>query len=106
MLEDSTMRSRRGFVIYQAEDGIRDVAVTGVQTCALPISISGPPLTAIARIPRGKGERRIRPCQDQSPTSARFSGNHTVEPSIRRRWLPDLSKTRARCGIRLTSANT
>src|SRR2546429_3547331 len=25
---------------FQAEDGIRDVAVTGVQTCALPISIS------------------------------------------------------------------
>src|SRR2546429_2733072 len=24
--------------ILQAEDGIRDVAVTGVQTCALPIS--------------------------------------------------------------------
>jgi len=22
---------------FQAEDGIRDVAVTGVQTCALPI---------------------------------------------------------------------
>src|SRR2546422_7520400 len=26
------------FVFFQAEDGIRDVAVTGVQTCALPIS--------------------------------------------------------------------
>ena len=25
---------------FQAEDGIRDVAVTGVQTCALPILIS------------------------------------------------------------------
>src|SRR5256884_1859396 len=25
----------------QAEDGIRDVAVTGVQTCALPIYVSG-----------------------------------------------------------------
>src|SRR5205809_3976298 len=27
------------FFFFQAEDGIRDVAVTGVQTCALPISI-------------------------------------------------------------------
>src|SRR3989449_1893598 len=27
-----------GFFFFQAEDGIRDVAVTGVQTCALPIS--------------------------------------------------------------------
>src|SRR2546422_5338224 len=30
------------FFFFQAEDGIRDVAVTGVQTCALPISISAP----------------------------------------------------------------
>src|SRR5205809_3387224 len=28
------------FFFFQAEDGIRDVAVTGVQTCALPISPS------------------------------------------------------------------
>ena len=26
---------------FQAEDGIRDWSVTGVQTCALPISIAG-----------------------------------------------------------------
>src|SRR2546422_9933259 len=29
------------FFFFQAEDGIRDVAVTGVQTCALPISQAG-----------------------------------------------------------------
>src|SRR2546429_5931139 len=28
------------FFFFQAEDGIRDVAVTGVQTCALPILVS------------------------------------------------------------------
>src|SRR2546430_13056941 len=28
------------FFFFQAEDGIRDLTVTGVQTCALPISIS------------------------------------------------------------------
>src|SRR2546422_11457914 len=28
------------FFFFQAEDGIRDVAVTGVQTCALPISLA------------------------------------------------------------------
>src|SRR2546430_12546539 len=27
----------RGFFFFQAEDGIRDLTVTGVQTCALPI---------------------------------------------------------------------
>src|SRR5205823_3519195 len=31
---------------YQAEDGIRDKLVTGVQTCALPISGSAPPIDA------------------------------------------------------------
>src|SRR6266487_2013577 len=31
-----------GFFFFQAEDGIRDGRVTGVQTCALPISRSRP----------------------------------------------------------------
>src|SRR3989449_4771170 len=30
----------RFYFFFQAEDGIRDVAVTGVQTCALPIAMS------------------------------------------------------------------
>src|SRR5205809_7483647 len=30
------------FFFFQAEDGIRDVAVTGVQTCALPICCLAP----------------------------------------------------------------
>src|SRR5437868_8455760 len=30
------------FFFFQAEDGIRDRNVTGVQTCALPISFSAP----------------------------------------------------------------
>src|SRR5256885_4858662 len=30
------------FFFFQAEDGIRDYKVTGVQTCALPISSKGP----------------------------------------------------------------
>src|SRR5262249_58112598 len=29
------------YFFFQAEDGIRDWSVTGVQTCALPISASG-----------------------------------------------------------------
>src|SRR2546429_1354514 len=33
-----TISSSFFFFFFQAEDGIRDVAVTGVQTCALPIS--------------------------------------------------------------------
>src|SRR5207244_8913917 len=34
------------FFFFQAEDGIRDDLVTGVQTCALPISILRTPLIA------------------------------------------------------------
>src|SRR4030042_290129 len=36
------------FFFFQAEDGIRDVAVTGVQTCALPIWVT-PALCASRR---------------------------------------------------------
>src|SRR5207302_7674877 len=32
------------FFFFQAEDGIRDFHVTGVQTCALPICCVGPPV--------------------------------------------------------------
>src|SRR5437868_8876267 len=41
------------FFFFQAEDGIRDRNVTGVQTCALPIS--GKRLAAVARV---AGDRR------------------------------------------------
>src|SRR2546430_4336339 len=34
------------FFFFQAEDGIRDLTVTGVQTCALPIYSSGVPASA------------------------------------------------------------
>src|SRR2546429_4823094 len=37
------------FFFFQAEDGIRDVAVTGVQTCALPISVGVRPCLGPAR---------------------------------------------------------
>src|SRR5260370_5138126 len=35
------------FFFFQAEDGIRDSSVTGVQTCALPISAGSPPCFAL-----------------------------------------------------------
>src|SRR2546429_3964357 len=38
----SVERYMRIFFFFQAEDGIRDVAVTGVQTCALPICTPSP----------------------------------------------------------------
>src|SRR2546425_5175557 len=38
VLQDLVTMSRTDFFFFQAEDGIRDKLVTGVQTCALPIS--------------------------------------------------------------------
>src|SRR2546427_8627742 len=53
------------FFFFQAEDGIRDLTVTGVQTCALPISMPGQPpsdrfKTEMPQIPgvAGAGARR------------------------------------------------
>src|SRR6266496_5248851 len=43
------------FFFFQAEDGIRDLYVTGVQTCALPISVvpswDRAPIRPIERLP-------------------------------------------------------
>src|SRR5258707_10952709 len=38
------------FFFFQAEDGIRDIGVTGVQTCALPIYFSELAVDAIAMV--------------------------------------------------------
>src|SRR5437879_6798681 len=59
------------FFFFQAEDGIRDTSVTGVQTCALPISLS-----CDARIPRetrGRFEdpRGIRASHDSARMAPR-----------------------------------
>src|SRR5688572_12992742 len=44
------------YVFFQAEDGIRVLTVTGVQTCALPISR----LTQFSRDPKGSATRNAR----------------------------------------------
>src|SRR5215208_801173 len=46
------------FFFFQAEDGIRDGHVTGVQTCALPISREGLRRRTAARIPSPKAASR------------------------------------------------
>src|SRR3712207_7001650 len=49
---DCAAGKRRSGCFFQAEDGIRDIGVTGVQTCALPIfrvSRPGPRLLGAAR---------------------------------------------------------
>src|SRR5688500_19628902 len=40
-------------VYYQAEDGIREYKVTGVQTCALPIFLGAAAEDVLTTVPRG-----------------------------------------------------
>src|SRR4029077_21294055 len=67
------------FFFFQAEDGIRYSSVTGVQTCALPISrtISGPERPAAKMASRtGTRARRAR------------SEERRVGKECRSRWAP------------------
>src|SRR2546430_3599748 len=43
---------KKAWCLVQAEDGIRDLTVTGVQTCALPISVGGGERGAARAAPR------------------------------------------------------
>src|SRR5256886_16103003 len=55
------------FFFFQAEDGIRDLTVTGVQTCALPISLRAP--DGLPQVHALDPERAAR-----GPTPVRGSG--------------------------------
>src|SRR5205807_4424825 len=80
---------------FQAEDGIREYKVTGVQTCALPILCSGcansggskvaPSLSSIA----GRREAAIAPLRSR-PSS---SGSRSISLS-RRQPYPPLRQSR------------
>src|SRR2546430_12496760 len=73
---------------FQAEDGIRDLTVTGVQTCALPISIKS--RRAILERQQAKSETKPR-ISDPKPCAAvlRTLGAHPVavprDPSLDRK---------------------
>src|SRR2546429_3197129 len=62
---------------FQAEDGIRDVAVTGVQTCALPISFC--PLSA--------APSRISSLLSAASCPPSGTGVHLLRPSCVELWL-------------------
>src|SRR2546427_6927023 len=82
------------FFFFQAEDGIRDLTVTGVQTCALPI------LGASADLPAVRGDAVLR--QLTQPTRLETCTRH--RPSRGRlvgagRALAVLLSGRRLCGI-------
>src|SRR3989454_3597320 len=70
------------FFFFQAEDGIRDYKVTGVQTCALPISPStGTSSSAWRSILNGRASCTTRPCPPSTsspPSSARCAGQSSA----------------------------
>src|SRR5256886_17684859 len=61
------------FFFFQAEDGIRDLTVTGVQTCALPISCRRDLFHRIYVFPLVLPPLRERP-EDFAPLVGHFAG--------------------------------
>src|SRR5690348_17717966 len=58
------------FFFFQAEDGIRDGRVTGVQTCALPICPSAPTRRATAPSTSRPPASTPRPARRRRPRTA------------------------------------
>src|SRR5256885_4255921 len=85
------------FFFFQAEDGIRDYKVTGVQTCALPISV---PVLACSHgaDPTPGGTTPFPPRQHRCPralhdhrpfsTGSTRSEERRVGKECRSRWSP------------------
>src|SRR5437773_6616993 len=80
------------FFFFQAEDGIRDRDVTGVQTCALPISMRGSRAissfrqalsrsTIVVGSPPNCGSSSVSNCSDVGSTSGEYTYNSAVSGS-------------------------
>src|ERR1041385_4332057 len=67
------------FFFFQEKDGIRDVAVTGVQTCALPILPMRLPLRKICSAPVWKRQTR----DPRNYCALPLTTNKCESPSIR-----------------------
>src|SRR2546427_3567322 len=89
------------FFFFQAEDGIRDLTVTGVQTCALPICRQPIDVVALrkirfvmrpARLIAGQRAERDNPRQDyhilQFACEVQRSEERRVGKECRSRWSP------------------
>src|SRR5256885_13211945 len=73
------------FFFFQAEDGIRDYKVTGVQTCALPISITTTNISSYFFITRPRLASACGPfrhfkvcCSELDRKSTRLNSSHLV----------------------------
>src|SRR5688572_31895953 len=81
-------RRWRSFFFFQAEDGIRDLTVTGVQTCALPIFGAALVLSPFFQMDPVKFARALRAVK--RPTPRRYSMLRSEERRVgkecRSRW--------------------
>src|SRR3712207_7603687 len=78
------------FFFFQAEDGIRDIGVTGVQTCALPI------LPRRGRRPQvGAARARRGDSQAEGLIDTRHTGDMTSQPAAARVYLDHAATTRS-----------
>src|SRR5256885_3676293 len=73
----------RSVFFFQAEDGIRDYKVTGVQTCALPISLHGMPIVVMLRSKRASltpGNRKSNTLHRPAMSARRLIDCRKVQP--------------------------
>src|SRR5215475_12469352 len=73
------------FFFFQAEDGIRDFHVTGVQTCALPISCGLPWLPSSDAASDGMYSSDEAKMTGTTPAWLTFTGMYVVAPLYTRR---------------------
>src|SRR5256885_8840522 len=86
------------FFFFQAEDGIRDYKVTGVQTCALPILTWTRPPPGICS--RACSSRLPKTCAS-SAADPRTSGSGGTSASMRTSAISDSEIGRASCRERV-----
>src|SRR2546429_2074380 len=72
------VEERLHFFFFQAEDGIRDVAVTGVQTCALPISLSAIQIQALDLFDELANDLSLNLTMELQPGDMQLVHNHTI----------------------------
>src|SRR6266536_2289837 len=86
LLKTKYILKKSHFFFFQAEDGIRDPLVTGVQTCALPISGRARARRRLRRRP-GRPERRSAAGRrDHRGLRRRRSEERRVGKECRSRW--------------------
>src|SRR2546427_7767572 len=68
---------------FQAEDGIRDLTVTGVQTCALPISFE----IETDRLPGGVNFRALHVSDESFERFGQLYGQLNARGTVRTEWI-------------------